>query len=235
LTGIIIFFLLTGTSIALDYWHVAIFTGFTISIPFIQSPPSISIPPVPPAILSGIGLILFAIFMGWALLDKSIFAKKLETSKPYIEASVLYDLLTGLYIDVKNKGETANFMAQVNILDSTDDIIEWRQSPYDAYWDDEPTSKVSIARGLSHRIRLTSFEQHNGSGWLRLYKSTAKGMQYYDTIGYLIDAPYPQYGEIPQVYLSVCISSEPGASNGAVYKTLRIKANFEFEEEDTGK
>ena len=219
IAGIIITFLFTCASIALDYWQVTIYTGLNIPLP----------------LLSGAGFILFAIFMWWAWLDKSNLIKRMEANKPSIEASLLYDLLTGLYIEVKNKGETGQFMAQVTVLESTDENILLRLASYDAYWDNEPTSKISIARGLSHRIKLVSFEQRNGSGWLRLYRSTPNGMKYYDTAGYSIDIPYPQYGEIPEVCLRVCISSEPGASNGASYKTLRIKANYEFEEEEPGK
>lgn len=218
IAGIIITFLFTGASIVLDFWQVAIFAGLTIPLPM----------------LSGIGFILFAVFMGWALLDKSNIIRGLEAHKPFIEADLLYDPLTGLYIEVKNKGETGQFMAQVTVLESTDDNLRWHWSPYDAYWDNEQTAKVSILSGLSRRIKLVSFEQRNLIGWLRLYKSAPDGVQYHDTAGYSIGVPYPQCGEVPEVYLRLCISSEPGASNGAVNKTLRIKASIEFEEEDTG-
>jgi len=179
------------------------------------------------------GFFAFLIFIGWIILDFRKIIHDLSYNLPSIQTKFSHDPTHGVYIDVKNNGATAEFKAQVEVLNSDDldpqieVLSNWRRFP--GYWEGKSTESIPIMKGESQRIRLVSFEQSTDAktGWLRMYKMNGApaidNMLSVDTFTFPILASRGRM--VPGLHLKVTITSDPSPKEDIVILEFKIKAN----------
>jgi len=179
-------------------------------------------------LVSLVGFALFAIMVGWLIYEQRKEIGKLKDSRPIIKADVQKDFQC-VGINVRNDGAAGEFKAQIEVREHTQDYLSQDWTLYYGYWDSVSDSMIPIMKGMSHFLKLASFEDTTANvGYLRFYRSPEQGHISRDTHSYPIFKPDGFL--IPESTLRITISSRPDAVKGPVVLTLRIRATCEVEE-----
>ena len=177
-------------------------------------------------LVSLVGFALLALMVSWLIYEQRKEIGKLKDSRPIVKATVQEDLKC-VGILVRNDGAIGGFQAQIEVLEYTDNYLSQDWLLYYGYWDDMSDNIVPIMKGMSHLLKIATFEDTKvNTGYLRFYRSSKQRTQTTrDTHSYPILRPNGFL--IPESTLKVTISSSPEAIGGPSVITLRIRADCE--------
>jgi hypothetical protein len=159
------------------------------------------------------GFIAFVSITRWRI-------KRLESSRPSMEVNLENERVKGeMCIHVKNNGAKGIFSGQIEIMDSSNDLLLIEHHRYDAVWLGEITNRIEIFPGHTKTIKLASFEHGHTILYTKLvlhrlgkYEDESGEKHFIEPLEVGNDT-YTD-SSIPTVRLRVIISSEPPALEG---------------------
>ncbi len=154
--------------------------------------------------------------------------EKIKNQRPEIETNIKRQH-NDFDIEVLNKGEDAEFEAQIEILSGNHFVYSLRQN-YSTYWEKTKTDKTELQKGQKDLLKVAS---------LKIETSPVNIMNYclhYYEISHFENSTFPRIGYAhstswipgnnqvvkPRVSLKITISSKPSMIEGPVIKTYEL-------------